>query len=118
MRERVADLRDVGRQVLLALAGGRGGSALPEQAIVVADDLLPSQLLALPRAQLAGIATAQGGATSHMAIIASAMGVPALVGTRPRAAAGGRRRKPCCWMPSAACCSERPRWNRRRRCRR
>jgi phosphoenolpyruvate-protein phosphotransferase len=81
MRERVADLRDIGQQVLLALAGDTAaGAALPESAIVLADELLPSQLLALPRARLAGIATAQGGTTSHMAIIAAALGVPALVG--------------------------------------
>ena len=81
MRERVADLRDVGQQVLLALAGEAAGmQALPDNASLVAEDLLPSQLLALPRERLAGIATAGGGATSHMAIIASALGVPALVG--------------------------------------
>jgi phosphoenolpyruvate-protein phosphotransferase len=81
MRERVADLRDIGQQVLQALAGeSNGGVTLPEDAIVLGDDLMPSQLLALPRARLTGIATAQGGTTSHMAIIAAAMGVPALVG--------------------------------------
>jgi phosphoenolpyruvate-protein phosphotransferase len=81
MRERVADLRDVGQQVLLALAGDTSSAqALPDNAIVLAEDLLPSQLLALPRERLAGIATAGGGATSHMAIIAAALGVPALVG--------------------------------------
>jgi multiphosphoryl transfer protein len=50
----------------------------PEQAIVVARELLPSQLLALEGTSVAGICTAGGGATSHVAILAAAMGIPAL----------------------------------------
>jgi phosphoenolpyruvate-protein phosphotransferase len=56
---------------------------LPHGAIVVADELLPSQLLALEGSGLGGVCTARGGATSHVAILAAAMGVPALCAMGP-----------------------------------
>lgn len=81
MRERAADLMDLERQLLAILTGKTPAvMSLPERAIVLADELLPSELLALDRARLAGIATSGGGPTSHVAILAVAMGVPALVG--------------------------------------
>jgi phosphoenolpyruvate-protein phosphotransferase len=81
MRARAADLRDLEHQVLRVLAGEAPGAAreFPAGAIVVADEILPSQLLALERSQVAGIVTARGGATSHMAILAAAAELPALV---------------------------------------
>ncbi len=81
LRERADDLMDLEDQVLSALQPAHAAAApqLPAQAIVVARDLLPSQLLALEGAQVAGLCTAQGGATSHVAILAAAMGIPALV---------------------------------------
>ncbi len=79
MAERRADLRDLERQVLAALAGEDLPPAiLPEGAIVLADELLPSELAALDPARLAGVVMAGGGATSHVAIIAASMGVPML----------------------------------------
>jgi phosphocarrier protein FPr/phosphocarrier protein len=54
--------------------------ALPERAILVAEELLPSEFLALDLDRVAGIVTARGGPTSHVAILAAAAGVPALVG--------------------------------------
>jgi phosphocarrier protein FPr/phosphocarrier protein len=80
--ERADDLLDLESQVLAALAGEEGHPALelPEAAIVLADELLPSQLVTLDAARIAGLATARGGATSHVAIIAAAMGKPMLVG--------------------------------------
>jgi phosphocarrier protein FPr/phosphocarrier protein len=85
LRERVDDLMDLEDQVLTALhpAQAAAASPLPAQAIVVARDLLPSQLLALEGAHVAGLCTAQGGATSHVAILASAMGIPALAALGP-----------------------------------
>ena len=79
--ERVDDLLDLESQVLAALAGEspRAALQLPDRAIVLADQLLPSQLIALDAAKLAGIGTARGGATSHVAILAAAMGKPMLV---------------------------------------
>jgi phosphoenolpyruvate-protein phosphotransferase len=80
LAERVADLRDLERQVLLALAGGPAVAiSLPEDAILVAQDLTPSQLIDLDVTRLAGIALAAGGATSHVAILAGTLGVPMLV---------------------------------------
>ena len=67
---------DLEAQVLAALAGEEGDTAitLPEAAIVLADELLPSQLIALDARRIAGIGTARGGPTSHVAILAAAMG--------------------------------------------
>lgn len=85
MAERADDLLDLERQVLLSSGGNAGAAAqeLPPDAIVLADELLPSQLVALDAARLAGIALAAGGATSHVAILAAAMGTPALVALGP-----------------------------------
>ncbi|MBV9882924.1 MAG: phosphoenolpyruvate--protein phosphotransferase [Sphingomonadaceae bacterium] len=78
--ERIDDLHDIERQLLAALAGESVAIRdLPEGAILLADALLPSQLLALDLGRVGGIATARGGATSHAAILAAAAGVPMLV---------------------------------------
>ncbi|HEY2034582.1 MAG TPA: phosphoenolpyruvate--protein phosphotransferase [Rhizomicrobium sp.] len=79
MRERVGDLVDLERQVMAALNGEAGLSAkdIPADAILIADELLPSELAGLGK--IAGFCTAQGGPTSHVAILAAGMGVPALV---------------------------------------
>lgn len=78
--ERVADLRDLERQLLVAVGGGEGAPlVLVPDAILVAEDLLPSQFLALDRARLAGICTAQGGPTAHVAVLAAAAQVPMVV---------------------------------------
>jgi phosphoenolpyruvate-protein phosphotransferase len=81
MAERRADLLDIERQVLRVLTGAPAnfGVALPRRAIVLAAELLPSQLLALDATRLAGLCMAEGGATSHVAILAAAMGLPTLV---------------------------------------
>ncbi len=81
MRERVDDLDDVGSRVLRVLNGEPPDTAvaLPANAILIADNLLPSQLLQLDPACLAGICLAGGGLTSHVAILAAAMGLPMLV---------------------------------------
>ena len=87
MRERVDDLLDLETQVLLALRGGDGPALVPElpaHAIVIAHELLPSQLVALDRSRLEGICMAAGGPTSHASILAAAMGIPALVALGPQ----------------------------------
>jgi multiphosphoryl transfer protein len=86
MAERVDDLLDLESQLLGALNGDSGTPApreLPEKAILIATELLPSQLVALDAARLAGICMAAGGPTSHVAILAAAMGIPALVAMGP-----------------------------------
>ncbi|PLX55578.1 MAG: phosphoenolpyruvate--protein phosphotransferase [Chromatiales bacterium] len=81
LRERVDDLEDMNQRVQRVLAGESPGDAiaLPAQAIVIAHTLLPSQLLELDRDKLAGICTAAGGTTSHVAILAASMQIPMLV---------------------------------------
>lgn len=84
--ERADDLLDVEAHVLLALAGEARPMhlPLPEHAILLADDLLPSELTALDRRRLAAIALSGGGATSHVAILAAAMEIPMLIGIGPK----------------------------------
>ncbi len=77
--ERIDDFNDLGRRVVLAIHGGTDQAPPPPGAILVADELYPSQLMALGDAGLAGIVTARGGTTSHVAIIAAGMGLPMLV---------------------------------------
>ncbi|KGB51609.1 PTS system IIA component, Glc family / Phosphocarrier protein HPr [Sphingopyxis sp. LC81] len=78
--ERIDDLIDIERQLLSALTGTPlGGDALPPGAIIIADDLLPSQFVALAAGRPAGIALLHGGPTSHVAILCAGMCLPALV---------------------------------------
>jgi phosphoenolpyruvate-protein phosphotransferase len=82
LRERADDLLDVESHVLLALAGEARpmNIPLPEHAVLIADDLLPSELTALDGRRLAAICLGRGGTTSHVAILAAAMEIPMLVG--------------------------------------
>jgi phosphocarrier protein FPr/phosphocarrier protein len=79
--ERAADLLDIERRVIAALVGGEAADMpeLPPKSILVAPDLLPSQFVALDKSRLAGICTAEGGPTSHVAILAAAAGIPMVV---------------------------------------
>jgi phosphoenolpyruvate-protein phosphotransferase len=81
MRERAADLRDLESQVLRVLGGEspRESRRVAAGSIVIADELLPSQVLALVSQGAAGACLARGGATSHAAILAAANGLPMLV---------------------------------------
>lgn len=80
LAERAADLKDLEQRVLWALAGRRPEPpAPPPGAILIAEDLLPSDLAGLDRAGLAGLCTAGGGPTSHVAVLAAAMDIPAIV---------------------------------------
>ena len=83
LAERVDDLHDVGARMLSALHGRPPATVpeLPDNTILVADNLLPSQLLELDFAGLAGICLAAGGTTSHVAILAASQGIPMLVAT-------------------------------------
>jgi phosphocarrier protein FPr/phosphocarrier protein len=85
LRERADDLLDVEAHVLLALAGEARPMhlPLPDQAVLLAEDLLPSELTALDRRRLVAIALSGGGATSHVAILAAAMEIPMLIGMGP-----------------------------------
>ncbi len=80
---RSEDVLDVGQRVLRVLAGITVEAAmvlLLEPSIVVAHDLKPSDVARLPADQVLGIITELGGATGHSAILARAMGIPAVTG--------------------------------------
>ncbi|HEY2357608.1 MAG TPA: phosphoenolpyruvate--protein phosphotransferase [Phenylobacterium sp.] len=84
LAERAADLRDLERQVLLDLSGERAAAIeWPEGAILLAEDLMPSDLVGLDAGQIVGLCTAGGGPTSHVAVIAAALGIPAVVAAGP-----------------------------------
>ncbi len=86
LAERAADLVDLEQQVLTVLAGGSPESlALPEDAIAIADDLLPSQFMAFGERLPAAFIVAKGGRTSHVAILSAASGVPMLAAVGPDA---------------------------------
>jgi phosphoenolpyruvate-protein phosphotransferase len=79
---RADDLRDLELQLLDLLDGPAGPeiAQLPDRAILVTQDLLPSQLLSLDASRIAGICTVSRAATSHVAILAAAMDIPMLAG--------------------------------------
>lgn len=80
LRGRIDDLRDLEAQVQTALTGGTASPlAVPAGSIVLARELLPSQLLHLQSCGVCGIGLAGGGPTSHVALLAQAAGLPALV---------------------------------------
>ncbi|CAI8879963.1 phosphoenolpyruvate--protein phosphotransferase [Pseudomonas soli] len=79
LAERANDLYDLQQRVLRALLGETRQLRLPPSAIVVAHELTPSDLLLLARHEVAGLCMAAGGATSHVAILARARGLPCLV---------------------------------------
>lgn len=82
---RAGDLRDIEHQVLRKLAGDDAlAPELPPHAVLLADDLVPSDFATLERAQVSAIITSHGGPTSHVAILARARGIPALVATGPQ----------------------------------
>ena len=80
--QRASDLRDVERRVLRALLGDRAErmSARETPVVIVAHDLTPSQTASLDRSRTLGFVTDVGGPTSHTAIVARALGMPAVVG--------------------------------------
>lgn len=84
LRERAADVRDVGRQVLAVLLNIDPTPKLNFAGILLTDDLTPSGAAALDKNMVKAICTVQGGPTSHSAIIARAMGIPSLVGLGPQ----------------------------------
>jgi phosphocarrier protein FPr/phosphocarrier protein len=81
LMERIDDLLDLESQVLEALYGEHAPAAplIPERAILLCDDMKPSQFVALDATRVAGICMASGGPTSHVAILAAALGIPMLV---------------------------------------
>jgi len=84
MRERAADIRDVRKRVLASLLNVTipNPSLISEEVIVVAEDLTPSDTAQLNRNFVKGFTTDIGGRTSHSAIMARSLEIPAVVGTK------------------------------------
>jgi phosphocarrier protein FPr len=106
LAERAADLRDIGRRVLAQLCGSKRRAS---RATVHSGDgrSRPVGRRAPRPGRVAGILTARGGATAHSAIVARALGIPALVGAGAQC---------CCWRRHAAA-ARRPARSPARRCR-
>ncbi|KJZ45268.1 phosphoenolpyruvate--protein phosphotransferase [Pseudomonas fluorescens] len=79
LAERANDLRDLKQRVLRALLGDTWHYDVPAGAIVAAHELTPSDLLQLSQQGVAGLCMAEGGATSHVAILARGKGLPCMV---------------------------------------
>jgi phosphotransferase system enzyme I (PtsI) len=80
-RERAADMRDIGRQIISAMKGTPSSDLgmLPKGTILVSHDLTPSDTLKIHPESVVGFVTEVGGASSHTAIIARSLGIPAVV---------------------------------------
>ncbi|HEY3501077.1 MAG TPA: phosphoenolpyruvate--protein phosphotransferase [Polyangiaceae bacterium] len=86
LAQRANDVRDVGQRVLAVLTGTEVTQPeYPRNSILVAEDFTPSDTAALDRTRVAGFCTTRGGATSHVAILARSVGIPALAGIEPAA---------------------------------
>jgi phosphoenolpyruvate-protein phosphotransferase/dihydroxyacetone kinase phosphotransfer subunit len=86
LRERATDVLDVGRRVVAAIVGrsgsgsGSGSGGAGAAGVVIADELTPADAAGLDPERVLAIATARGSTTAHAAILARALGLPAVVG--------------------------------------
>jgi phosphotransferase system enzyme I (PtsP) len=81
MRERASDIRDLGRRILTHIQSDRPaiGTVYPGT-VLVGEEISVGQLAEIPHESLAGIVSVSGSSSSHVAILAQAMGVPAVMG--------------------------------------
>lgn len=81
-RERAQDIRDIGNRLMKQLVegGARQLSRLGAQSVIVAHELLPSETIDLDREHVVAVVTEEGGENSHAAILARALGIPAVTG--------------------------------------
>jgi len=82
MRARATDIRDVGNRILknLSPSGQTKSQEFGLDTIIIADDISPSETIAMDMQRVIGFATSVGGKTSHTAILAKSKGIPAVVG--------------------------------------
>ena len=81
MQARAADVKDVSQRILSILCGVvQGGIASEVPVLLAADDLAPSETIQLDKTKILGFVTAGGSGSSHTAILARTMGIPAIVG--------------------------------------
>lgn len=82
---RATDIDDIGRRVLTAILGGHADQIhCPAGTILIADDLTPSDTVRLDKRRVCGFCTTRGSATSHVAILARSLGIPAVTGVEAR----------------------------------
>ncbi len=83
LRERSADMEDIGRRIIDAIEGNESSEiTLKEKRVLVADEIFPSNLAMLDPNKILGIVTEKGNAYSHAAIMAKALGIPAVLGVQ------------------------------------
>src|SRR5699024_8673296 len=82
LRERAADIKDVGKRIMCGLKGIKSNpfEGINEDVIVVAEDLAPSDTANMDFRYIKGFITEAGGVTSHVSIMARSMEIPAFVG--------------------------------------
>jgi phosphotransferase system enzyme I (PtsP) len=81
LRERASDIRDLGRRILMRLQMDSGDQRqIPPAAVLVGHEISASQLAEIPRERLVGVMSARGSGSSHVAILARALGIPAVMG--------------------------------------
>ncbi|AQZ94608.1 phosphoenolpyruvate--protein phosphotransferase [Halopseudomonas phragmitis] len=81
LRERATDVKDLGRRILAYLQeAGRQDRVYPEQTILVSEEITPVMLGEVPKEKLVGLVSVLGSGSSHVAILARAMGVPTVMG--------------------------------------
>ena len=83
LRERAADFRDLGRRILSHLQFNEQEELeYPKNTILVSDEATPTSLMEIPRNRLKGIISGSGSSNSHVAILARALGLPAVMGVQ------------------------------------
>ena len=83
LRERASDIRDIGRRVLAELQSAQEDNIVyPRRTILIGEEISAAALAEVPEGQLAGVVSAKGASNSHVAILARALGVPAVMGVR------------------------------------
>lgn len=81
LRERASDIRDLGRRILMHLQSDNPAEIeFPPDTVLVGDEVSAVQLAEVPQGCLVGVVSARGSSSSHVAILARAMGVPAVMG--------------------------------------
>ncbi len=80
MQARSADIKDISNRIISNLAGGGNLHSADEKVIICADDLAPSETVALDKEKVLAFVTAYGSSNSHTAILARTMNIPAVIG--------------------------------------
>lgn len=80
MQARSADIKDISNRIISNLAGGGNLHSAYEKVIICADDLAPSETVALDKDKVLAFVTAYGSSNSHTAILARTMNIPAVIG--------------------------------------